>query len=161
MAAGEDQPELVVLEGLVVELERLGVVGFEPHGQLDDRSVESGAPAHRVDRLEAACGYEPGGGLRRNAVPRPLLDRGGERIVHRVLGEGEVAEHPDQGREHAARLSPVGPVDRFAGDLFWIFVHPGRRRDRFHRALQPRTPVPSFRWREYRYRSRCRATFPG
>ena len=62
--------------------------------------------------LEAAGGDEPGARVRGNAVARPLLDRGRERVVHRLLGEIEIAEQADQGGEHAARLGAVDGVHR-------------------------------------------------
>ncbi len=45
----------------------------------------------------------------RNAIARPLLQRGRKRLVHRLLGAVEVAEHANQRRQHAPRfLAPDG-----------------------------------------------------
>ena len=50
-------------------------------------------------------------GLAGHAVARPLLERGRERVVQRLLGEVEVAEQADQRGEHAARLGAIDLVD--------------------------------------------------
>ena len=47
-----------------------------------------------------------------NAIARPLLHRGGERVVQRLLRQLEVAEQADQGREHAAGIGAVDGVHR-------------------------------------------------
>jgi hypothetical protein len=39
-------------------------------------------------------------------VNRPALERDHERILHRVLGEVEVAEHADEGCGRPSRLAP-------------------------------------------------------
>ena len=68
--------------------------------------VEAGAPADAVDRLEAARGDEPRHRVGGDAVARPLLDGGPERVLHRLFGEVEVAEQADQRRQHLARIAP-------------------------------------------------------
>ena len=45
--------------------------------------------------------------------PRPLLDRGRERLVHRLLGPVEIAEQPDQRGEHPAGFVAVDRLDDF------------------------------------------------
>ena len=80
-----------------------GAVGVELLGELRQRGVEPGAPAHAVDRLEAAGRNEPRPRIGRHAVARPLLQRRREGIVQRLLGEVEVAEQADQRGEDAAR----------------------------------------------------------
>ena len=69
----------------------------------------------RVDRLEAAGRDEPGARIGGHAVARPLLERGGEGVVQRLLGEVEVAEQADQGGEDAARVGAVDRVDGSGG----------------------------------------------
>ncbi len=108
VAAGEDQPQAVVFDVLALPLRGLVRVGVEPLGEIPQRRVEPGAPAQAVDGLEAAGRDEPRAGVGRCAVPRPLLDRGCEGLVERLLGQVEVAEEADEGGEHAAR---VGTVD--------------------------------------------------
>ena len=50
-------------------------------------------------------------GLAGHAVARPLLDRGREGVVQRLLGQVEVAEEADQRGEDAARLGAVDGLD--------------------------------------------------
>ena len=48
--------------------------------------------AEPVDRPVPGRGDDPGAGVRRRAVAGPALERGREGVLHRVLGELEVAE---------------------------------------------------------------------
>ena len=75
--------------------------------------IEARAPAHGVDRLEAAGGHEPGAGVGGNAVAWPLLERRPESVVQRFLSRVEVAEQPDERSEHAARVGEIDGVHRF------------------------------------------------
>ncbi len=68
----------------------------------------AGTPAHGVDRFEAAGRDEPRARVVGHTVARPLLDRRGEGVVHRLFGAIEIAEQADERREHAPR---VGAVD--------------------------------------------------
>ena len=79
-------------------------------GDLGQGGVEAGAPAHGVDRLEAAGGDEPCAGIGRHAVARPLFHGRGEGLVQRVFGKIEVSEKADQRRKHVPRF---GAVDGF------------------------------------------------
>src|SRR5207253_10220045 len=56
--------------------------------------------------------HEPTGRVRRRALARPSLDRRRERILKDVLGEVEVAEDADQGREHARALVAEDLLDQ-------------------------------------------------
>src|SRR4029453_7403759 len=115
MATGEDQAEPVVLD--VLELSGDGADGFRRQalGELRLRSVESGAAAHGVDSLEAPGGNEPGSWIGGRAVARPLLDRGREGVMQRLLGEVKAPEQADEGGQDAARLGPVDRSHRLAG----------------------------------------------
>ncbi len=114
MAAGEDQPQPVVLDPLVLPRRGILGLGVEPRGELRLRGVEAGAAADAVDGLEAAGRNQPRPGVGGHAIPRPLLERRREGIVQRVLGEVEVAEHADEGGEDAARVGAVDRVHRLA-----------------------------------------------
>ena len=103
---------------------------FDLLGDVLHRAIEARAPAHAVDRLEAAGRHEPRARVRRHAVARPLLERRAERVVQRLFGEVEVAEKTDQRGEHAPRL---GAVDR-------------RPPSRAHVRPNPRSPA-SLLWR--------------
>src|SRR6185436_9865075 len=103
MAAGEDEAQAVVLEALVLCLHGLTRLRVEPLGELVRRGVEARPPADTIDRLEAARGHQPCARVLRDALPLPLLDGRGEGLVERLLGEVEVAEQADEGREDTAR----------------------------------------------------------
>src|SRR5213076_1214236 len=70
-------------------------------GDLLERRVEPGAPAHCVDGLEAAGRDEPRPGIGGYAITRPPLYCCGKGVVQRFFGEVEVAEQADQGGEDA------------------------------------------------------------
>ena len=110
MAAGEDRAaagrprrRLVVARSRLSALTRARAASASSPS---DASNRARAP-QRVDRLEAAGRDEPRARIRRDAVARPLLERRGERVVQRLLGEIEVAEEADERGEHAPRLGAV------------------------------------------------------
>jgi len=70
-----------------------------------------------VDRAVAGGGDDPGAGIRGHAVPRPALRRPDERLLHRVLGEVEVAEDAAEDRDRARPLVAEG-----AGQLVYETV---------------------------------------
>ena len=94
---------------MVLSSQHLGFVGvgFEPHRQLLQRGIEARLLAHAVDRLEAPGRNQPGERIGRHAVLRPLRGGRDEGVVHRLLGAIEIAEQPDQRRQHAARMAAV------------------------------------------------------
>src|SRR2546425_2941639 len=108
MAAGEDQPQPIVLDALLVPGGGVAGVGIQSAGELRQRCVEPGAPAHAVDGLEAAGRDEPRPRVGGYAVTRPALHGSREGVLQRLLGHVEVAQQADQRREDAAR---VGAVD--------------------------------------------------
>ena len=125
MAAGEDQPQPVVLDAVLVRLERVARVSIELLRDLRERRIESGTAAQGVDRLEPTGRNQPGAGIRGHAIPGPALDRGGERVVQSLLGEVEIAEQADQRGQDAARVGAVDGVHRIAHPFGAVFVHPG------------------------------------
>ena len=74
----------------VVEARQLG----QPLGAVGDRAVA----AQAVDRPPPRGGRDPGARVGRHAVAPPRRDRRRERVLHRVLGELEVAGLADQRR---------------------------------------------------------------
>ena len=108
MAAREDQPQAIVFDAVVDRFRRLGGACGDPLGELRQRRVEARAPAHGVDRLEAAGRDEPRTRVVGQPLTRPLLDGRRKRVVHRLFGAIEIAEQADQRRQHAPR---VGAVD--------------------------------------------------
>ena len=101
MAAGEDQPQPIVLDTLPVPCGGVACRNVKSAGDLLERRVEPGAPAHCVDGLEAAGRHEPCPGIGGYAITRPPLYCCGKGIVQRFFGEVEVAEQADQGGEDA------------------------------------------------------------
>jgi hypothetical protein len=71
--------------------------------------------AQPVDRAVPGGESDPAGRVGGHALDRPTRHRLDERLLHGVLGEVEVAEHPDQGRDRPPRLAPEQAVDDRAG----------------------------------------------
>ena len=95
--------------------------GLELLGELRQRGVEPGAPAQLSMALKRPAETSQARGIGGHAIARPLLERRGEGVVQRLLGEIEVAEQADQGREDAARLGAVDSVDHLARvDSHWL-----------------------------------------
>ncbi len=99
MTAGEDEREPVVgdrAHALVVHRQR-----FETGEQLRLPGEDAVTP-DPVDCAVARGRDHPGAGVGGRPVARPAFERGGERILHRVLGEGEVAEDTGEDRDGTA-----------------------------------------------------------
>src|SRR4051794_19493085 len=60
-------------------------------------------------------GHEPGARVVRNARLRPLLERGDESILGKILGKTDVAHDPRQTGDEPGRLDPPDRVDRAMG----------------------------------------------
>ena len=112
MAAGEDQPQLVVVYAFLIVRHGIPRFGVESLGELHQRRIEPSAPPETVDGFEPARRHEPRPGVGGHTVPRPTLDRRGEGVMQRLLGEVKVAEQADQGGENATRLGAVDGVYR-------------------------------------------------
>ena len=151
MAAGEDQPQAVVLDAL-----RIGKRGGVVHGDVGGRARfverrEALLAPEAVDRLESPCRHQPRPRVRRHAFARPLFERGPERVVQRLLRHVEVAEQPDQRRQDATRLGLIDGVHRLMYLIGCLHrarsdhLHGGRRkpadrpRTRFKVRLKPDT----------------------
>ena len=57
-------------------------------------------------------------GLSRRPVARPALERHHEGVLHRLLGEVEVAEHADEGGDRPPRLAPEQAIDVLCGQAY-------------------------------------------
>jgi hypothetical protein len=117
VTAGEDKPQLVVVDSILLGHARIGRGGVELLSQSTQRRVEPCAASQGVDRLETTGGHEPCAWIGRHALPRPALDSGGEGVVQRLLGEIEVTEETDERGENAARVVSIGDLDRLARGL--------------------------------------------
>ena len=113
VAAGEHQAQAIVLDARrVVPVDASAFrLGRRHVGRLVGVERTGGAPAQQVDGTAPGHGREPGGRRRRQALRRPDLERLGEGVLHRVLGELEVADPPDQAREQARTLGAADAVD--------------------------------------------------
>jgi hypothetical protein len=111
MAAGENEPQAIVLDGFAVRWSGLVDDCFHLLGDILHR-VEPRASAYAIDGLEAPGGYQPRARIRRNAVARPLLECRPESNVQRLLGEIEVAQQPDQRGEDASRFGAIDHLGR-------------------------------------------------
>ena len=80
----------------------------QPLGAIGHRPV----PAQAIDRPPPRGGRDPRPRIGRNPVAPPRRDRGLERVLHRVLGQLEVAGLPDQGRQHDRPLLAERARDR-------------------------------------------------
>jgi hypothetical protein len=67
----------------------------------------------RVDRLEATGGHQPRSRVSRNSCVRPVLHRRSKCIMHRLLGQIEIAEETDERRENAARIGAIDRINPF------------------------------------------------
>src|SRR5216683_1082425 len=170
MAASEDQPQPVVFYILTLRLYSTGEASVELLGKLPKRRIEPGAPAHTVNRFEAASGNQPRSGIHRDAITRPLLHRRGEGIVQRLLGEVEVVEQTDKSREDATRVGAVDSAHNLARPLGGVFGHKLRVRVHSHSQLHSMVSCKVFArdlaqqrstdWRSLRYWWSDALTFP-
>lgn len=104
MAAGEDQPQPVVLHRLrVIQRWVFGpcVVAVEV------QRLEARAASQRIDDLEAPRGDQPRAGIVRQPLLRPLFQCGPKRLLQGFFSEVEVAEQSDQGGQYRAGLPRV------------------------------------------------------
>ena len=123
MAAGEDQPQPIVFDAVVDGSEGVGGACGDPLGELRQRRVEARAPAHGVDRLEAAGRDEPRARVVGQPLARPLLDGRGKGVVHRLFGAIEIAEQADQRRQHAPRVGAVDGIHHLPRALACVICH--------------------------------------
>ena len=68
--------------------------------------------AEPVKGLAAGGGRQPAAGVGGHPVARPVLDRLDERVLHRVLGQADVAGARGEGGPDPGRLLPVGALKR-------------------------------------------------
>jgi hypothetical protein len=113
VAGREDQPQPLVrdrghqfLVGRLVAAERaqLGLERAAP-----SRPAAFGADA--VERAVARGGDDPGRGVVGQAVARPALQRGQERVLDRLLGAVQITEDAGEDGDRPSRLAPEQAVD--------------------------------------------------
>ena len=102
VAAGEDEPQPVVHDRALVIHGWLRVLGVQARqlgqalGAIGHRPVS----AQAIDRPAPRGGGDPRPRIGRNPIAPPHLHRRLERVLHRVLGQLEVADLADQGGQH-------------------------------------------------------------
>ena len=101
--------------------------------------AEAGQPADPVERSAPGGRQQPGLDRVRHASVGPGLQGEGEGVGRRLLGDVEVARHPQRGGEHATPVHPLGVGARLRRR---VVSHPCRR--------SPRSGAP-----------RCSRTAPG
>ena len=111
MAAGEDQAQALVGDG------RVGRAVVRFRARLGDPSelaadlLEAPSAAQRIDGLVARRRDQPCTRIARRPLAGPLLERHRERVLDGLLGDVEVADQPDDDRQHAAELGAVEALD--------------------------------------------------
>jgi hypothetical protein len=79
--------------------------------ELADLVLEPPGPADPVDRLVPGGGRDPSRWIARHPPHGPDLERDEERVLDRLLGEVEIAEHSDERRDRPSRLLAEQAVD--------------------------------------------------
>jgi len=75
------------------------LVGGVQQGGLLVPLVAAPLAPEAVDRPPPRDGHDPAAGVRRRTVDRPPLDGEDEGVLDRLLGQRDVAEDADQGRD--------------------------------------------------------------
>ena len=118
VAAGEDQAQPVVGDGGI----HFGLLvrgGGCERLELAHLVLQAARPSDAVDRPVAGGRDDPGAGVVRRTPLGPDLERDDEGVLHRLLGEVEVAEHPDERGDRPSRLLAEQAVDvALAGGIY-------------------------------------------
>jgi hypothetical protein len=107
VTCGEDQPEQVVAD-VVVEVGGDVRVDARRHGAADLRQLlpVGALPAQQVDGAMLGRGDQPGRGMLRDPLGRPLLQGDDHGVLGQFLGQPDVADDPGQRGDDARRLEP-------------------------------------------------------
>ena len=123
MAACEHEAQPVVFDALFVPWRgRVVRYGIDLLRHVLHRD-EARTPAYAIDRLEATGRHQPRPRVRRHALARPLLERGTEGLVQRLLGNVEVAQEADQRSKDAAGLVAIDGLCRLARAHCGLIAH--------------------------------------
>ena len=123
VAAREDQPQSIVRDGHRIILGGCQVDGGQLlfHGglppQLLDLRDRQLTPSKPVDRPIASRRGDPRAGVVRDAALGPGLEGADERVLDGLLGQVEVARHPDERRDRPALLLAEQAIDDLVGGL--------------------------------------------
>lgn len=108
MAGQEDEAQDVVLDVVDLAVEVGHLLLLSPAGVFELRDLAAkavGAP-EVVDAAPLRDGHQPGDRLFRNAGRGPLLERGHECVLRKVLGELHITGHSGESTDEAGRLGP-------------------------------------------------------
>ncbi len=75
----------------------------------------SGLSAQSIDGAVLGGGHQPRARIAGNALGRPLLERGHERILGQVFGETEIAHDAGEAGDEPRRFDTPDRVDRLMG----------------------------------------------
>ena len=117
MTAREDKAKPVVGEAAVApEAHVILLPSSVDEGGLDLGELQrlASGPTDPVKRPVARRRGDPCPGVARDAIPRPGLERGHERVGKRLLGQVEVAQDADERGQNAAGFITEGPLDVLA-----------------------------------------------
>ena len=115
MAAGEDQPQAVVLDA-AGRLCRCLLLLRQPPGQLGERGIKTRPLTNAVDSPKTPGRHQPGARVVRHSVARPLRHGRDEGLLHRLLRQIEIAQQADQRSADAAGVAAIEGVD-VGGDV--------------------------------------------
>ena len=94
MAGGEDQTQQVVAEFVVERLldlgDRIGLL-VEVAADFLVLALQHLGAAEAVESAMLGGLHQPGAGIARHALVRPLLERGDERVLRQFLGPADIA----------------------------------------------------------------------
>src|SRR3954469_18302122 len=111
MTAGEYQTQPIVAHrGLLVQLVDRFLGGVQQHG-LRVLVLACRLPAQTINRAIARRRDDPTHWTRRRAAHWPSLERDDERVLHRLLGDVDVAKEPHEHRHRAAMLFTEDALD--------------------------------------------------
>ena len=102
MARDEDQAQQVVAHVIVqsgIEIGNAVLFRLEAAPDLDVLLVEALVPPEEIDRAMLGRGHQPRAWISRDALVRPLLERGDEGVLREIFGDADVAHDPRQRRD--------------------------------------------------------------
>ena len=113
MAGQEDEPQDVVLDVVDLAVEVGHLLLLSPAGMFELRELAAKAvrAPEVVDAAPLRDGHQPRDRVLRDALCRPLLERGHECVLRQVLGQLDITGHPGESADEAGRLGPPRGVD--------------------------------------------------
>lgn len=104
MAGDEDQTQHIVVDDIRIPQQVSALPLLQVVREQGETLVEALLPSPPVDGPALGHRREPGTGVARNPIRRPLLQRIDERFLGQLLRETEVADHPGESTDDAGGL---------------------------------------------------------